>query len=352
MIELLKNERSKKCMTFQEMREALKNAPKPKFIWNGIKENSLGIIFGPPKAGKTIFSENLAMSLAVGRKYFFDFKLPGEPKKILFIGLEEFITERVERNKKQYELLDDKEKLLLNENYLYQPIDFTSFIKNEEQWDNLYNIIKDSDAKIIFIDSITRMNHGKIENSDTVETIMQNLREIAKNLKVTLICVHHTPKIGDSEITMDSMKGSSTFSQESDFAIAIRKTSKGHQYMKNVFFRYASCDFEYVNLFEFDSYLWANKVDEVDEVEILSRSDRRRDNSKRDYIESYINSNTSSTYSTSDLISHFSSELDIKDRQIKSYLSELTNSSKILNDRQGVYKSINFNEGDQYDARM
>lgn len=352
MNKLLKNESSKQCMNFQEMKEALKNAPKPKFIWNGIKENSCGIIFGPPKSGKTIFCENLAMSIAVGREEFFDFKLPGKPMKILFLGLEEFINERFDRNKNQYNLLDDEEKLLLNQNYLYQPFEFTHFIKNQEHWESLKDLIQDSEASIVFIDSITRMNHGKLENSDTVETIMQNLRDIAYGSKVTLVCIHHTPKIGDVEITMDSMKGSSTFSQESDFAIAIRKTSKGYRYMKNIFFRYASDDFENVDLFEFNSHLWANKVDEVEEEEILKRSDRRRNNTNRDYIENYINSNTSSTFSTSDLITHFSSELNIKDRQIKSYLSELTNSSKILNDRQGVYKSINFNEGDQDEARV
>lgn len=352
MKKILKDERSKKCMTFQQMKETLKNTPKPKFIWNGIKENSCGIIFGPSKSGKTIFCENLAMSIAVGRKEFFDYKLPGEPMKILFLGLEEYITERFERNKKQYDLLGDEEKLLLEENYLYQPLEFTRFIKNQEQWQGLSDIIEDSEAKIIFIDSLTRMNHGKLENSDTVETIMQNLREISNSLKVTLVCIHHTPKIGDSEINMDSMKGSSTFSQESDFAIAIRRSNKDFRYMKNVFFRYTSDDFEFVNLFEFDPYLWANKIDEVDEVEILSRSDRRRDNTKRDYIENYINSDTSSTFLTSNLITHFSSELNIKERQIKAYLSELTSNNKISSDKQGVYKSINFNEGEQNEAEL
>src|SRR5690606_25483418 len=135
--------------------------------------------------------------------------------------------------KNQYNLLDDEEKLLLNQNYLYQPFEFTHFIKNQEHWESLKDLIQDSEASIVFIDSITRMNHGKLENSDTVETIMQNLRDIAYGSKVTLVCIHHTPKIGDVEITMDSMKGSSTFSQESDFAIAIRKTSKGYRYMKN-----------------------------------------------------------------------------------------------------------------------
>ncbi|WP_231717760.1 AAA family ATPase [Nonlabens sp. YIK11] len=77
-------------MSFAEMQEALKTMPKPEFLFRGIKEKSFGIIFGPAKSGKSIFSENLAMSIAVGRKSFLNSKLSGIPKKTLFIGLEEF----------------------------------------------------------------------------------------------------------------------------------------------------------------------------------------------------------------------------------------------------------------------
>jgi KaiC/GvpD/RAD55 family RecA-like ATPase len=79
-----------KARTFAEMREALKTMPKPKYLYRGITEKSFGLIFGPAKSGKSIFCENLAMSIAVGRDNFLGTKLDGKPKKTLFIGLEEF----------------------------------------------------------------------------------------------------------------------------------------------------------------------------------------------------------------------------------------------------------------------
>jgi len=351
MLSKNENERGTKCLTFQEMKEFYKNAPKQKFLWSGIKENSFGLIFGPPKSGKTIFCENLGMSIAVGDDDFFGHKLSGKPEKILFLGLEEFILDRLDRNTMQYNALTEKQKELVNENYLYQPLDFTHFIKSKKQWQELRETIRDSEAKVVFIDSITRMNHGRLEDSETAEFIMQNLREICYELKITLICIHHTPKLGDSPISMDSIKGSSTFAQESDFAIAIHRTKKGLRYMKNVFFRYANDDFDKVNQFEFDPSLWVEKIDEVDEDEILTRTDRRRNNDSRDYIKNYINSNTSTTFSTSELVSHLTDNLKIKERQIKSYLSDLVTNNKILSDKQGVYKSINFNEGNENEAR-
>jgi len=72
------------------MKSELEKRPKVEYLWGGIKEKSFGLVFGPSKSGKTIFSENLAMSLAVGRDSFFGKKLSGKPKKVFFIGLEEF----------------------------------------------------------------------------------------------------------------------------------------------------------------------------------------------------------------------------------------------------------------------
>jgi len=46
--------------------------------------------------------------------------------------------------------------------------------------------------------------------------------------------------------------------------------------MKNVFFRYANDDFDKVSQFEFNSSLWVKKIDELDEDEILTRTDRRK----------------------------------------------------------------------------
>jgi D-lactate dehydrogenase len=37
--------------------------PLPFMYYSGIKENSVGFVFGPPKSGKTIYCENLAMSI-------------------------------------------------------------------------------------------------------------------------------------------------------------------------------------------------------------------------------------------------------------------------------------------------
>lgn len=337
-----KEDEEKSYLTFKEMMVEYKKRPKINYLWSGVKEKSFGLLFGPSKSGKTIFCENLAMSLAIGRNDYFGYSLPGKPKKVLFIGLEEYWEMRMDRNSKQFEALNQKERTLLELNYLYQKIDFNRHIHKKEDWKKLRTLIEESDSEIVFIDSITRMNHGSLEDSKTAEVIMQRLRNICYDLSITLFCVHHTPKMYDKPITMDSIKGSSVFAQESDFAIGVNRTNKGYRYIKNVFFRYASPDDLKVKEFEIQDNYWLSYLLEITESKVLERSDRRRNDNKRKVIVDYINNNSSMTHKTKDLVNYFEGKLSIKERQVKNYLSSLVAEQEIMNPSNGIYVSLKY----------
>lgn len=331
----------KKAVSFRDMRSNYKTRPKKTFLWNGIKEKSFGLIFGPPKSGKTILCENLAINIAIGSSSYLDYKLIGKPEKVLFVGLEEFWEERVERNLKQFEGLDHKEQELMNENYFFQPIDFSKKIVKKEHWLSLIECIKESEAKIVFIDSITRMNHGNLEDSKTAEEIMQKLRNMCYELGITLICIHHTPKLNGKAIFMDSIKGSSTFSAESDFAIGVNRTTKKFRYMKNVFFRYASDKDDMVKEFEINEDTSISYISDIDEDELLARSDRRRTDDKREKLLSFFSSQPSITFTKKELIQKLPTILDVKTRMAEYYLKDAVDKNLIDGSKTGFYKFIN-----------
>lgn len=331
-----------KTIKFSQAREMFRTMPQKQMLWNGVVEKSFGLVFGPSKSGKTIFCENLAISIAIGRDNYFDYPLDGIPKKVLFIGLEETFQNRLGRNTLQFETLSEEEQDLMDENYDVQEIEFPNFIINKENWEDLSNMIENSGAQVVFIDSITRMNHGKIEDSKTAEEIMSKLRTISQELNITLFAIHHTPKLHGNPIYMDSIKGSSNFAQESDFAIGINRTEKKHRYMKNVFFRYANDDDEFVKEFEINDNAWLDHTAEVDEDEILQRSDRRRALDKRELVRDFFDSNPNVTYSYKDAIENLKPKIGLQDRQLKTYLSELTKASKIDGSEKGYYRSVNY----------
>lgn len=329
-------------MNFSQARELYKTMPPNKLLWNGVVEKSFGLVFGPSKSGKTIFCENLAMSLAVGRKSYFNYPLDGIPKKVLFISLEESFGNRLGRNIKQFEALTEDEQILMDENYDIQELDFPQFIVTKENWITLNDLIAGSNAEIIFIDSITRMNHGKLEDGKTAEEIMSRLRSISQNLNVTIFAIHHTPKLYGSPITMDSIKGSAVFAQESDFAIGINRTDAKFRYIKNVFFRYENDDDEFVKEFSITRDAWLELAEDVEEVEILRRTDRRRAEDKRAVVKNFFNSHPNVSYSLKEAIEVLEPIVNLKERQIKTYLSELSKDNKIDGSERGHYRSIDY----------
>lgn len=327
---------------FSHAREMYKVMPPKKILWNGVVEKSFGLIFGPSKSGKTIFCENLAISIAIGRESYFDYNLDGIPKKVLFIGLEESFENRTNRNLLQYDTLTKEEQLLMDENFNVQDLDFPRFIITNENWKGLHETIEQSGAEVVFIDSITRMNHGKLEDGRTAEEIMSRLRTISQELNITLFAIHHTPKLHGNQLTMDSIKGSSVFAQESDFAIGINRTDRKHRYMKNVFFRHVNDDEEFVKEFEIHPNAWLNILGDVDEEQILQRNDRRRALDKRDLVRNFFDLNPNVTFSYTDAIELLKPKVGLQDRQIKTYLSELSNEGKIDGSTRGYYRSIHF----------
>lgn len=330
-----------KFLKFSEIRKMYSEMPPKKMLWSGIKEKTFGLVFGPSKSGKTIFCENLAISIATGKKSFFNYPLDGIPKKVLFIGLEETWDNRAERNLKQFDTLSDEETVLMDENFIVQNLEFSKTIIKEEDWNNLRELIKEVSPDVVFIDSITRMSPGKIENSDVAEKIMLDLRNISQEFGITLFAIHHTPKLHGNPITMDSIKGSAVFAQESDFAIGINRTDYKNRYMKNVFFRYERDDDDKVIGFNISENSWLDIEGEIDEDTILKKTDRRIAYDKRDVICDFFNSNPNTTYTSKEAVNILMECTGLKDRQIKTHLSRLSAENKINGSKRGFYVAMN-----------
>lgn len=329
-------DKSKQVLTFLEVMEMFnKLKPKEFLIW-GIKVGSMGLLFGPSKSGKTILLELLALCIAVGKKKFLDQVLNILPQKILFLGLEEFWESRAERNLKQYNSLTEPEKKMYEQNYLYQSVDFIRFISKKEDWNTLKKLINDSGAKFVFIDSITRMNHGNLEDSKVAQEIMQRLRDMCYDLKITLICIHHTPKMNGKTLTMDSIKGSSVFAQESDFAIGVNRANN-RRYIKDIFYRYKADDSEKVTEFTIDENICVQFVKKAEEYDILNGEDRRKSNDKRDMFLKFFKEKPCEKHKTSEIVKYFTSNASIGERQIKYYLSELTTNKTLKSPKKGIY---------------
>jgi len=257
--------------TLTQLTKRVKSEPPTKYLWGGIKEGSFGFVYGPSKSGKTTFCEGLAMSLASGKKSYFDNILTGKRKNVLFLSLEEYYKERTLRNIKQLEFL----KLESLDNYNTVDENFPRLISGSVEWELLKSIIIDSGSEIVFIDSFSRLYSGSIEESSLAKNIMFKLRELTNDLKITLIIIHHTPKLNGRPITIDSLAGSRILAQDADFLIGINKSVNGTRYLKEVAYRYAPENSDTVTSFTIDKKNWLVVSGDIDENDLAIQADGR-----------------------------------------------------------------------------
>lgn len=281
--------------SLREMITRVKEEPKVKLIYPGIKENSVGFIFGPSKSAKTIFCENLGLSIASGEDSFLGHPLNIDNRKVLFVSLEEFYAGRTERNILQLEKLNSSEKdNSLLDNYIVVNENMPRYISTDEDWLVLKTLIELHNPGVVFIDSLSRLYDGGIEDSKVAKDVMRRLRELSNETKTTLIVIHHTHKVYNSPITIYSMAGSRVIGQDADFMIGMNKTLDGKRYIKNVAFRYGKDDFDKVTVFNIGNDCWLNVVGEEEEAKLLAAYDGRVCDLNKEKVFNFISENSNS----------------------------------------------------------
>jgi hypothetical protein len=234
---------AKLVIALDELMKGMNTTESTPFIWSGIRKGAFGFIFGPSKSGKTILCENLGMILAAGGDSFLGLPVLTDNHKVLFISLEEHITLRTQRNSDQVKYLKENFPEGVGDRYHVAQENFPQYLNNGDDWRLLEFNIVESGANFVIIDSLTRMSGGgDIEKSTIAASIAGKLREMTYKLGITMVVIHHTPKLNGARITMDSIAGSRVLSQEADFMIAIERLGEGVRCLREIEDRYKAVD--------------------------------------------------------------------------------------------------------------
>lgn len=324
-------------MKIAELMQKAAAMPKMEFLFRGIPtETSFGVIVGQSKSGKTIFSESMAWAITSGANEFMGEDIKIVHDKVLFVSLEEYYTHRMERNRKQMEGISKYAVANFEDRFMTSPENMPIQISTKEDWQALECLIKESHAKYVFVDSLTRLNNGNIEDSKTAQEVCQRLRDIAYRLGIVLMIIHHTTKQHGRPVTLDSIAGSRVISQEADFALAINRTAEGTRYLKDIFNRYKE-DTQVVNVFEIDkNCILAKNIDFTTERELLKDDDGRVDDTNRDEILSLMKEQEQTK--TSQFKKRLVESGIMKQITLQTNLKKLIEEGKIYRISKGVYK--------------
>ncbi|WP_430399931.1 AAA family ATPase [Flavobacterium sp.] len=343
-------------MSIKDLIDKHKNEPELKFIWGEIPIGSKGLIVGVAKSGKTTFAENLAISIALGKDEFFGEKLLGQPKKVLFVNLEESGRIKNLRVKKQIKNLTDKENLLLGENYLTNPEEFPEFMGSDNDWEKLEDLIKKSDAELIIIDSLSHLLAGKIENSQDCLSFTKKFRKYVMSSNKTVIVIHHNIKSNNKPLDQESIAGSRVITQEFEYGIGFANipNRNGEKYCLSIYNKYVGIDNTLAKICGIDKELWFEKIGEENVYDLYKENfnDARFNDANGKIIISFFKDKCSQgikVVSSKDLQDKFASgEEKIMSKQtLYQWLKTLHLSGEIIKVEHGKYKyALNLMEGD------
>ena len=253
------------------MIDRVNEMPPQNYLFRGIKIPSIGSIFGVPKGGKTIVVESLAYSVAAGLSQFIGESIYTGNNRVLLISLEEYFQSRTERNQKQIRYYTEKYDLDPNwiNNVFVVDENFPKHLLTDADWKMLDEEIGRINPTMVMIDSLTRLTIEPIEDSTVATKLMKKLREITYKHNIAMVLIHHTHKMENRPITLATLAGSRVIGQELDFMIGINRTSDNDRYIKDVAYRYASDDSEFVTKFIINEHLVIESLGPARELKLL-----------------------------------------------------------------------------------
>lgn len=148
------------------------------------------LIAGKPKVGKSIFVNNLALSLASGIPFLKQFKVD-HPTRTLLLDRE--LSKRSLFNRFNI-LMDDRpgykaavENLLIDHDHLLR-------LDHKDAYDTLLQLIVQNGAEVVILDTAYKFLGGDVESSSALMKAFEVLDKVIHETGVSIIMTHHIKK--------------------------------------------------------------------------------------------------------------------------------------------------------------
>lgn len=210
-------------------------------------EGELTILFGPTNSGKSLFAVQLAeIAVTAGLKageaprvvLYFDLEMSGKQQQLRFTNPDSGSLHPFPQE-------------LMRFNFC---LEWTEKRTEQAVLDGLVDSVKATGAKVVIFDNITYLNH-RTQESDEAIVLMQELKRVVEDLKITMLCVSHTPKRDKSRpIELSDLIGSSNVSSFADAVFAVNRSRKGRniRYVKQLKARCSSIEYGDDNVLEYE----------------------------------------------------------------------------------------------------
>lgn len=196
----------------------------PHIIARGIlPQQSIMIIGGQPKAGKSILALNTAWCISTGHPWLHDFETT--QKRVLVLQAENSYHNQKKRLKMLYKATEseypvpipDKGDFVVSEPFNVKINEPSGYMK-------LINIVKMEKPQVLIIDPLVHFHSCDENDNAAMGDVMEKIRTLTKKENVSVIIVHHTRKPGNrQQDSGTSLRGASSLYGAVDTSILIGK---------------------------------------------------------------------------------------------------------------------------------
>jgi hypothetical protein len=205
--------------TLEELMLDDSTPPEP-FVADGILlPNSLLLIHGSPKVGKSFLTMNLAVALAGGRN-FAGFRIP-KPRRVLMLSAEGGYVPNRNRLQKMCRAVSGQSAFWEN---LFVCFDWREPLDSDDGLVALKDSIEQHRPEILIIDPLVRFHQGEENSATDMARVFRVFRNLMEDYELSIVLVHHAGKNVEN-----GARGSSVIQGEYDSSIRILKTNAGIQ---------------------------------------------------------------------------------------------------------------------------
>ena len=265
-----KFDKKKKEVWLENGNELMARNIKPlEFIIPGILPIGLGVLYSPPKYGKSFFVLDMAISVATGTSFL---GLETNKCGTLYISLEDYDGALKERMK----------PIILNREDVgsfYHVHDALSLADGLTEQLDAY-LQKYPDIRLIIIDTFVKIRGTAKKNESAYDHDYKELsvlKDWVKSREVAIFLVHHTRKTIDSDDFVMNANGTSGITGAADFIYGMtRRARKDPTTVLNITGRYVKSK-SYIIQFNEMTNRWENLGEEKDVRETTEDAEYRKD---------------------------------------------------------------------------
>lgn len=200
---------------------ALENVPQPEWIVPGLlRKTVVSLLAGPPRQGKSLAAEALAVHIAAGREFgLFDID---RPRKVLYFSAEdgpELTGPRIMQLSTGLGLKNIPPPCAFC---------FRAFkIDDPSGNDAIRKRIRRSGAEAVIFDVLLNFHSADENDNGGMATVMQHFIQLARDLNVAILLLHHHRKgttAGDEGDAIDKSRGASSISGSCPIIISGRRS--------------------------------------------------------------------------------------------------------------------------------